>query len=363
MGRTFLLLVLCAGAAWADEDDSRERCDAGDAAACRRAATRAARIGRLSQANELRQRANALEERARVRARAESLADVLPTLEDEAPAPRDERLERLELLLSVPLVEADVDEANPDVQVEPPPMPPVPRPGAIDLAYEGEPRSSARSGVRASHQPAAAPGFASRFGVVGIAGGELVMPLKFGSSSTTFRFGAGPRFSLLPRTGEAHQLLPTVAVLFGANVNSQRQVFFNEVRVELLYAAMRDLTQANFTAYAIGGYEAGRGVDGYVGMGLGWNWLPETNTQAWLAVPAAVLGGIGLLGFIGGPLIGLITTAGALASAIGIEGFLFAGRIELRYFPASSSVGGPRERPLAPTEYPNALGLVIGFGA
>lgn len=348
MGRSLVVVLLLAGAASAEENDSRERCDAGDAAACRQAATRAARIGRLSLANELRQRANALDTQAQVKARAESLAD-LSVFDDETPKARDERVENLERLLSVPLVEADVG----DEPREPAPPPP-PRAPPVPLAATAEVRRPSSSWPRPE-----TPDVSSRFGVVALLGGELVQPLRFGRSSGNVRFGVGPRFSLIQRTAEDHQVLPAVSLLLGAAVNSERQAFLAEARIELLVASAATITMGNFALYGLAGFETAGPVNPYVGLGLGWNWLPKEPALAW--APVAVGAALGLFGLAAGPIGLLITLAGAL-SGLAFDGFLFAGHIELRYFPVSSQVGAPRELPLAPTQYPNAIAILFGVG-
>lgn len=68
------------------------------------------------------------------------------------------------------------------------------------------------------------------------------------------------------------------------------------------------------------------------------------------------------MGLVFGPVGILVSLMGALAG-VAFDGFLFAGRIEVRYFSVSSQVGASREMPLAPTEYPNAIAILVGFGA
>ena len=349
MGRSLAVILLLAGAASAEETDPRERCDAGDAAACRKAATRAARIGRLSLANELRTRANALEVQAPVKARAESLAD-LSVFDDETPKARDERVENLERLLSVPLVEADVGDHPRETASPPPPRaPPVPRSASAEV------RRPSSSWPRPEER-----GVSSRFGVVALLGGELVQPLSFGRSSGNLRLGVGPRFSLLQRTEEEHQVLPAVSLLLGAVVNGERQAFFTEARIELLVASSGPVTMGNFALYGLAGFETAGQVNPYVGLGLGWNWLPKEPALAW--APVVVGAALGLFGFAAGP-VGLLIALGGALSGLAFDGFLFAGHIELRYFPLSSQVGAPRELPLAPTQVPNAIAILFGVGA
>lgn len=345
MGRSLVVLVLLAGAASAQENDARARCDAGDAAACRQAATRAARIRRLSLANELRQRANALEAQAQVQARAASLAD-LAAFDGETPEARDERVENLERLLSVPLVEAEVGDAPGDTAPPAPPRTPL----------AGAPMEAARSS--SSWPRPGAPALSSRFGVVTLAGAEIVTPLRFGSTVTEARLGVGPRFSLIPRSLEAHQVLPAASLVLGATVNGLRQAFLAEARLELVVASSPSITQATFALYGLAGVEASGHVDPYVGLGLGWNWLPKK--LAWASVPVIVGTGLGLLMLTLGPGALPYLLAGALLG-VAFDGLVFAGHIELRYFPGSSPIGGPREQPLGPTEYPSGLAILSAW--
>jgi hypothetical protein len=300
----------------------------------------------LSLANELRRRANALEARATVKARAESLAD-LAAFEDETPKSHDARVEDLERVLSVPLVEADVDEA---AVVASPPAPPR-TPLAAPPTEVTQPSSS--------WPRPEAPVFSSRFGIVTLLGGEFVQPLRFGTGAANVRLGVGPRFSLVGRTAEEHQVLPAVSALVGATLNGARQAALAEARVELVVASSPSITQATFALYALTGLELDGHASPYVGLGLGWNWLPKEPALAW--APVAVGGALGLFGLAAGPIGLLLTLAGAL-TGLAFDGFLFAGHVELRYFPVSSQVGAPRELPLATTQYPDAIALLFGIG-
>lgn len=333
MGRV-LLTLLVANTALAAAPDDREQCDAGDVAACRRAATRAASIHRLSLANTLRERANALEAKAKVKAQAESLADV-PGFDDETPKAREERVEHLERVLSVPLVEADARDTEPAT-------PPVVR---NDVAE-----------VSASWPQPGTPALSSRFGIVTLAGAEIVTPLRFGSTVTEARLAVGPRFSLIPRSLETHQVLPAASLVLGATVTGIRQAFLAEARLELVVASSPSITQATFALYGLAGVEASGHVDPYVGLGLGWSWLPKH--LGWASLPVIVGAGLGLLALPLGPVALLACTLLGIA----FDGFLFSGRIELRYFPGSSPIGGPREQPLGPTVYPSGLAILFGMG-
>lgn len=341
MGPSLVVLVFLAGAAPAEDGDPRARCDAGEPAACRQAATRAARLGRLSLANQLRERANALEAPAQVKARAASLAD-LSVFEDETPKARDERVEDLERVLSVPLVEAEPEGQPHDAA----PLAPLSSPPAAE--------------VSSSVRRAAPSDVASRLGVVMLAGAELVTPLRFGSTVTQARLGVGPRYALVPRTAETHQVLPAASLLLGATVTGLRQAFLAEARIELVVASSPSITQATFALYGLAGFEASSHVDPYVGLGVGWNWLPKN--LAWVSLPVIAGSGLGLLVTLAfGPAALPYLLAGTLLG-LAFDGLLFAGHLELRYFPAASPIGPPRAQPLGPTEFPSALAVVFGVG-
>jgi hypothetical protein len=228
--------------------------------------------------------------------------------------------------------------------------------------------------VSATPAPPTDRGRLARFGVIGVLGGEVVQPLSHGTTRGGVRVGVGPRFSLRPRTDEAHQVVPSLGLVFGVSGIARRPAFFSELRLELGLASSPTITQTNFNLYGLAGIESdGRAIP-YVGLGVGWNWLPDN--PRWLIAPIAIGGGLGLLG--GLPLLqlsGLVLATPLLAVplALGVmlggallgvllDGFITAGRFELRYFPQALQVGRPQETPLGPTEFPRAVAVLFGVG-
>ncbi|MEW5742403.1 MAG: hypothetical protein AB1938_26030 [Myxococcota bacterium] len=190
--------------------------------------------------------------------------------------------------------------------------------------------------------------FAARWGVVGVMAAEYLSPLGQGGGTFRYRFGVGPRLALSPRR-QGGEWVPTVG-LVGGIVGSAQPSFFTELRLELLKAASLSLTQARFTAYVASGLEVRGGVEPYVGLGVGWNWLPTGESRGARVVKGAAAGAAGLLVLTGGILVGA-----------GVAALVFAGRLELRYFPSTTAAG--LRAPLAPFAPPPALAIMLGVGA
>lgn len=358
LGLLVVVAVTARASVETDQPDDDARCEAGDADACEAAARNAEKHKRVARARTLRERAAALRTAQQIRERAAKLGIVAQT--PAAPEPTTEQklaayADELELARTVPLVEAvpnvesltgtdtTKEEATPPAVRE--------RPEPDDLRDDDRPTRG---------------DIASRFGFILLAAGEGRMTSNPEMAGLRARLGAGLRFGLMQRRGLSGDVFPTVGVLAGITLGSTQPAFFTELRAELLVASTERLAQAGFTLYALGGLDIrGSALAGYVGAGLGWNWAPKgDNAGSGGGSGLGALGGFGRgLGGIGAEA-AVILAAGAIAAAA-IVAFVLAGRIEVRYFPATpmQPANQPPLRSLAAPQAPPVVAVLFGVGA
>lgn len=223
---------------------------------------------------------------------------------------------------------------------------------AVESASEPDaPHPAAEMERRVEPPEAHAAPFGSRFGFLGVGGGEMLMGIgSNGLSGGRFRAGGGLRMSVLPRVGEAGEWLPSVGLLAGVLAGGPAPAFFSEARIELLRTASATVNQAGFTVYGLTGFEL-RGVPYfYGGLGIGWNWLPQGGSS----------GGLGGLGNLGSafarPEGALLLLAGVIVG-LGVAAFIFAGRVEVRVLPSLEATG-VQGRAGAPP----AVAILLGVG-
>ena len=190
----------------------------------------------------------------------------------------------------------------------------------------------------------------SRLGLVLNAGPELLVPIE-GAESVRLggRLGGGVRVGLMERQDEdGHSTVPALAFVGGFIGHDSNGGFvpggFLEVRPEIVVAKRAGLLQPSLVAYGIGGAMVrGDGVIPYFGLGLGWD-LPMF---AFDDPPKVDSGGRWNLGNLGS---GAALLPAALIVAAAIIGFVFIGRVELRYYPLQLT-GGPA-----------MTAILVGFG-
>jgi len=185
----------------------------------------------------------------------------------------------------------------------------------------------------------------SRFGFAGALAGMVNVSTDTASSvSGTGLLAGGFRYGLLERAGDRRIWMPGFAVLVGATVGPNHAAPSVEVRGEIMSVSPGGSLQPNFVSYVSTGvaYElAGPTlVHPYAGLGIGWNWHPQGSSAS---------GGGGNLfsGWGGGGAIVALAVA-----AVAVIGFVFAGRLEVRYTLSPD-----------PSRVPGFASVVIGIGA
>jgi len=219
---------------------------------------------------------------------------------------------------------------------------PVPRPLApVPTAREPAPDN----GIRLD------PG--SRWGFAGALAGMLNVPSDAASGVTgSGVFGLGFRYGLLERAADRRMWMPGLALLVGATVGPDQAAPSVEVRGEIMSVSPGGALQPNFVTYVSSGvaYElAGpRLVHPYAGLGIGWNWHPEGSSGTGSS------GGSWLSGWGGGGGAGyaLLAVVAVAVAAVAVVGFVFAGRIEVRYTLSPD-----------PARAPPFASVVLGIGA
>jgi hypothetical protein len=185
------------------------------------------------------------------------------------------------------------------------------------------------------------PGPRPKFGIAVSSGLEVVLPVEAGESARfSMRAGAGVRFALAGFDQEAMSTLPALSVIGGVAAQSTAGDFrpsgFVETHLELAVVANKDraLLQPAALAYLIGGFTVREGlVVPHFGLGVGWGilflWSSNSGSdffKGWGRVDGA--------------------GAAALVFAAAVAA---AGRIELRYVPATGAL-------------PGATSVLLGFG-
>ena len=194
----------------------------------------------------------------------------------------------------------------------------------------------------------------SRFGVIGIAGGEGLIPVNGAPGSLGVRAGGGVRFALQPRTDDEETVntTPSVGLVAGYAGPVDHRVFV-ELRTELTAGPGGGLFLPGFTVYALSGLDtllSGGGVDPYVGMGIGWDYNIFKKNDSAPAPPPPKGGWLG--GGLGGGGLGQglgVLIAGAVVVAA-VIGFVCVGRVEIRYHPSP------------PLHAPPNVSVMIGYG-
>lgn len=149
--------------------------------------------------------------------------------------------------------------------------------------------------------------------------------------------GIGFRYGLKPR-GFFQMLMPGISFVAGSSFTAKELSPFVESRLELMSVSPGGALQPNVILYGTSGLGTtplGRrpswSLQPHVGIGFGWNWLPKVDGGV-----AAWLGGDRLL----------------LLPVLAAIGFLFVGRVEVRY--TAKPISGPGD---------DSLGLIVGFGS